>query len=400
LTQLVTKQVCIVGGGPAGALLGLLLAKQGVEVLVVERHSTFKREFRGETIAAGSVAILEELGLLQTLKQSGYIRVNCIEMFEREKLLFRADFEQFKHKQKFGIDMPQPIVLKTIIDEAFKYPNFQIMMGTTCTELLEQNGQAVGVMCKQGDDLFEVHSQLIVGADGRYGKMRDMAGLEATIKKLQRDLVWFKLPRPENWSHSNIIKVNRNNHLVILPTFPDMLRVGTYIPKGGYLKIRQQGVEEFREMVSEIEPAFKDMLEKHVTSWSDLVMLDIFTANAHQWSRDGLILIGDAAHTLSPVLGQGVNIAMQDAVELAPHVVKYLHENVGKTMPRDALLTFERDRKKTVEFVQSFQERQEETLAAKTSFGTFLRRMKMRTLHRLPWKMKIMSKLQHGIQYK
>lgn len=400
MTQLVTKQVCIVGGGPAGALLGLLLAKQGVEVLVVERHSTFKREFRGETIAAGSVAILEELGLLQTLKQSGYIRVNCIEMFEREKLLFRADFEQFKHKQKFGIDMPQPIVLKTIIDEAFKYPNFQIMMGTTCTELLEQNGQAVGVMCKQGDDLFEVHSQLIVGADGRYGKMRDMAGLEATIKKLQRDLVWFKLPRPENWSHSNIIKVNRNNHLVILPTFPDMLRVGTYIPKGGYLKIRQQGVEEFREMVSEIEPAFKDMLEKHVTSWSDLVMLDIFTANAHQWSRDGLILIGDAAHTLSPVLGQGVNIAMQDAVELAPHVVKYLHENVGKTMPRDALLTFERDRKKTVEFVQSFQERQEETLAAKTSFGTFLRRMKMRTLHRLPWKMKIMSKLQHGIQYK
>lgn len=388
------------GGGPAGALLGLLLAKQGVEVLVVERHSTFKREFRGETIAAGSVAILEELGLLQTLQQSGYIRVNCIEMFEGEKLLFKADFEQFKHKQKFGIDMPQPIVLNTIIDQSLKYPNFQIMMGATCTDLLEQNGQAVGVMCKQGDDLFEVHSQLIVGADGRYGKIRDMAGLEATIKKLQRDLVWFKLPRPENWSHSNIIKVNRNNHLVILPTFPDMLRVGTYIPKGGYLKIRQQGVEEFREMVSEIEPAFKDLMEKHVTSWSDLVMLDIFTANAHQWSRDGLILIGDAAHTLSPVLGQGVNIAMQDAVELAPHVVKYLHENVGKTMPRDALLTFERDRKKTVEFVQSFQERQEETLAAKTPFETFLRRVKMRTLHRLPWKMKIMSKLQHGIQYK
>lgn len=400
MTQVLDKQVCIVGGGPAGALLGLLLAKQGIEVLVIEKRLTFKREFRGETIAAGSVAILEELGLLQTLKQSGYVKVNCVEMFEGEKLLFKADFEQFKHKQKFGIDMPQPVVLNTIIDQALQYPSFQIMMGATCTDLLEQNGQVLGVMCKRGDDLFEVHSQLIVGADGRYGQVRNMAGLEATVQTFERDVIWLKLPRPENWSRSSIIKVNKSNHLVILPAFPDLLRVGVYIPKGGYLKIREQGMEVFRDMVNAVEPAFKEVMEEQVTSWNDLVMLDIFTANAHQWSRDGLILIGDAAHTLSPILGQGVNIAMQDAVELAPHIVSYLQKNAREPMPKEALSTFEKKRKKTVAFVQNFQEQQEKTLAAETPFETFLRRVKMRTLHRLPWKMKVMSKLQHGIQYK
>ncbi|WP_234031388.1 FAD-dependent monooxygenase [Lentibacillus cibarius] len=399
MTQKVNKQVCIAGGGPAGVLLGLLLAKQGVGVLVMERRETFKREFRGETIAAGSVAILDELGLLQSLKQNGFIKVKCIEMYEREKLLFRADFESFKHKQKFGIDIPQPVVLQSIIDEASQYPNFEIMMGTACVELVEQNGEIVGVIGKQGNELFEVRSELVVGADGRHSQLRKMADIKTKVKTFDRDLVWFKLPKPKNWSQSNMIKVHKNKHLIILPTFPDMLRVGTYIPRGGYRETRQQGIKEFRDMVTEIEPAFKELMEQHITSWKDLTMLDIFTAFARQWSRNGLILIGDAAHTLSPVLGQGVNIAMQDAVELSPFIVNHLQNNPGKTVPREALIPFEKKRKKTVKFVQDFQERQEKILAAKSQMETLVRRVKMRALHRLPWKMKVMSKLQHGIKY-
>ncbi|WP_078392753.1 FAD-dependent monooxygenase [Shouchella patagoniensis] len=394
------KDVCIIGGGPGGALLGLLLAKQGIDVAVVESRAGFNREFRGETIAAGSVAFLDRLGLLEKLNEQGFIKVQAIEMYEKENLLFQADFKNFKHPQKYGIDIPQPAVLQTIIDEAEEYSNFDILMGTTCTELIQKEGKVHGVICKQNKEMIQFNTRLVVGADGRHSRVRKLAEFKTKIKHFDRDLVWFKLPKPTGWKEANTIKVNKNNHLIILPTFPDMLRVGTYIPKGGYLEAKNHGIEEFRNTVSDMEPTFKPIMETYIKSWKDVTMLDIFTTDTETWSKDGLILIGDAAHTLSPVLGQGVNIAMQDSIELVPYIVKGVQNNASSgPLSSELLKSFEKKRKKEIKFVRNFQERQEKTLAAKTPLEIAMRRIKMKALNRLPWKMSVMSKLQHGIEY-
>jgi 2-polyprenyl-6-methoxyphenol hydroxylase-like FAD-dependent oxidoreductase len=396
MAKTIRTDVVVVGGGPAGAMMGLLLAKQGVEVVVVERSSTYSREFRGESISPGSVAILDQYGILDELKKHGYLSIEQMFMFDDGRPIFGLDFREFEFEHKFQIDLPQPVVIEAIMKKAAEHPNFQLRMGTKCVGLVEENDQIVGVTCQTDSEKFEIRSSLVVGADGRYTRVRKMAGLDAKIEHFSRDFVWFRLPRPDHWGNVNHIKAIGEKHMVILPTFPDMLRVGLYIPKGSYGELKKKDIRYFHSEVIRLEPAFDGLIQKHIRTWNDTVMLDIFSAKVSKWSRDGLVLIGDAAHTVSPVLGQGVNLAIQDVVDLAPVIASELSENKGEVIKREVLIPYEKQRKKEVEFVQNFQARQERILAAKTPLQVGMRRATMRVMNVAPWKKSVMKKIFYG----
>ncbi|MBE5102247.1 FAD-dependent monooxygenase [Priestia aryabhattai] len=393
------KDVVITGSGPAGVLLGYLLAKSGVDVLVIEKSASLKRDFRGETIAPGSVYLLKQLGLLDKISSDEYLKVQQMIMYDKDDKLLSIDFEKFEHEQKYGIDIPQPTILNVILKEAGEFENFMYLNNTSCIELLESSsGEVTGIKCKRGEVSFEVRSRLVVGADGRFSTIRKLSRLEYEKKEYSRDLVWFKVPKPKGWKEANIIKVDRNDHLIILPTYPDLLRIGTYIENDGISKTHSTGLEAFKQKVISLEPKLKETINENIKDWKQTTLLKIFSTYVPNWSRDGLILIGDAAHTLSPVLGQGVNVAMQDAVELAPYIIEEIQSQKAKNSPlrKVAFNEFEKARKKSVAFVSKFQEEQEQSLAAKTDKECEERKIKMKSLDSHPLKYNMMSKVQYG----
>lgn len=394
------KDVVIVGSGPGGALLGYLLAKSGVDVLVIEKSSSLKRDFRGETIAPGSVFILKRLGILDKISSDNYLKVQQMIMYDKDDKLFSIEYKNFEHEQKYGIDIPQPTILNTILNAASYYKNFLYLNDTSCVELIENSsGEVTGIKCKKGSESFEVKSRLVVGADGRFSTIRKLSRLAFKKEGYQRDLVWLKVPKPQGWVDANIIKVDRDDHLIILPTYPDLLRIGTYVEKNGLSEARALGLETLKQKVISLEPKLEDTINEHIKEWKDTTFLEIFSTNVPKWSRDGLILIGDAAHTLSPVLGQGVNVAMQDAVELAPYIEAALQsrKEEDSSLKSEAFIEFEEKRQKDVSFVSKFQAEQERSLAARTDEECSERKIKMKMLDSNPLKYRMMSPVQYGI---
>ncbi|MCR6112579.1 FAD-dependent oxidoreductase [Bacillus sp. A301a_S52] len=390
------KEVVIVGGGPAGMLMGLLLAQEKVNVAVLEKNKDLSRDFRGETIAPGSVYLLKKLGVFPVLEKHGFIKVRKIKMYDREEKLFSVNFDELDHPQKFGIDMPQPVVLEALKEKALTYPNFSYIEGATCTDLIKDGEKVVGVRYKESEQDFELRSKLVIGAEGRYSRLQTLGNFQVHKKEFDRDLIWFKVPKPIDWEEGNLIKVYKHDHVIILPTYPDYLRVGTYISLGGNREIKQKGISSFIDKVCTIEPRLRKPMSETIKSWEDTTLLKIFTAHLDNWANDGLILIGDSAHTMSPILGQGVNIAMQDAFKLLPYVTNGLKEHSG-ALPADLFTDFIEKRKKQVSFVASFQSRQEQNLAASSPFQCTIRKVKMKLLDKAPFKNKVMRRLQYGI---
>lgn len=399
MSESIQTDVCIVGGGPAGAMLGLLLAEQSpLNVLVLERNQAFQREFRGESISQGSVAILDELGILDGLRQQGFLQIEGLSMFDEDQRIFSVNFHDFQAKHKFIIDLPQPVLIGAILDKAQTLPNFSLHMGAACTGLVEEQEGITGVVYREpSGKSITVSASVVVDASGRYTKIREMAGIQAHIQTFSRDAIWFRLPRPDNWEPHTRIKVNGQHHLIILPTYPDQLRVGINIAKGEYQKVKQEPIETFHDQVCKLEPLLDGIVQQHIRSWKDTVLLDIFTANVPEWSRDGLVLIGDSAHTVSPILGQGVNLAIQDAYVLAPAIANYLQAHPKAIIPKSAFTAFEESRRELVNFVQGFQADQEKALMAATEEGMIDRRVKMSMLDQSPLKVQLAMKLAFGI---
>ncbi|BFT74202.1 FAD-dependent monooxygenase [Paenibacillus sp. P36] len=399
MNQVIQADVCIVGAGPAGAMLGLLLAKQSdLEVVVLEQHQAFSREFRGESISQGSVVILNELDILDDLKKHGFLQVEGLEMYDQGDKIFSVNFHEFPYEQKFIIDLPQPVLIGAILDKAGEYPNFHLKMGATGVELIEQHGQIKGAVYREkSGELVTVNSSVVVDASGRYTRIREMAGIPAKIEHFKRDAVWFRVPRPEGWESATRIKVDGHQHLIILPTYPDQLRVGINIAKGAYQEFRKQDISVFYDTVCRLEPQLDGIVQQHIQSWKDTVLLDIFTAEVSQWSRDGLVLIGDSAHTVSPILGQGVNLAIQDAYELAPVILDYLALNPESVIPQEAFQSFQARRQEHVGFIQAFQADQEKELMAESDEDMMKRRMKMQMLNQSPMKVELATKMAYGI---
>jgi 2-polyprenyl-6-methoxyphenol hydroxylase-like FAD-dependent oxidoreductase len=397
MSELLERSVCIAGAGPGGALLGLLLAKAGVNVLVLEKAKDFAREFRGESLSPDARKLLEHNGLKEYIEKHGYLESKRMDLYENGEHLLRMDIAQADLQNRCVIEFPQPVLLAAIVDEAKKYPNFEIRMGVSCKELIKEDDKVVGVVAGNSDERFNVRSQLVVAADGRYSHLRKLANLEADIKPVARDVLWFTMPRPNKWEAETRIKLKRDKQLILLPTYPDRLRAGINIPAGTYKEFRSKGIEQLYAIVDELEPLLKESVREAVKSWSDVALLDIFTAEVPQWSIDGLVLLGDAAHTITPIMGQGIKHALFDARMISDVIIDCLAKNPGKIIERSQLLIYEKERKKEVAFTLGFQRRQETLFLLHCSFMTLLRRIFYRTLNKLGFvKRRILKKIYFG----
>lgn len=311
-----TTDCCIVGGGPAGAVLALLLARQGISVVLLEAHKDFDRDFRGDTIHPSVMEIMDELGLADRLLQLDHTKVRRLTLMNPDgSVAFATEFTRLKTRYPYITIMPQVRFLEFITEEAKRYPNFQLVLGANVQELIESDGVVRGVRYRGHGGWHSVTAQLIVGADGRHSRMRQLAGFEPVGTSPPMDVVWFRLPRKSEEPEGLNGRIGRG-HIVAMLDRSEEWQVAYVIPKGGYQQIRAAGLEAVRQSIAEVVPEFSDRVER-LQDWSQIAFLSVESNRLPRWYRPGLLLIGDAAHVMSPVGGVGINYAIQDAVVAA-----------------------------------------------------------------------------------
>jgi 2-polyprenyl-6-methoxyphenol hydroxylase-like FAD-dependent oxidoreductase len=311
----IQTRCCIVGGGPAGMMLGFLLARAGVDVVVLEKHADFLRDFRGDTIHPSTLELMYELGLLEEFLKRPHQEVRELAGQVGEKTVKIADFTHLPTQCKFLALMPQWDFLNFIVEQGRRYPHFQVKMKAEAVDLIEQDGRVVGVSAKTPDGAMEIRALLTVGADGRRSVVRERAGFEVMDLGAPMDVLWMRISRLPSDPGQSLGHIEAGRMLVMIDR-EDYWQCGFIIPKGGMDEIRERGIEQFREDIATLQPYLRDRVSE-LQDWSDVSLLTVKVDRLQQWSRPGLLCIGDAAHAMSPVGGVGINLAIQDAVAAA-----------------------------------------------------------------------------------
>lgn len=320
---------CIVGGGPAGAVLSLLLARQGIAVMLLEAHRDFERDFRGDTLQPSAMEIMAQMGLADRLLQLPHTKLQSITLRGIDgKVIFSPSFSGLKTDFPYVTVMPQVRFLDFIVAEAKQYPSFQLVLGANVQELIEENGVVRGVRYRGHGGWHEVKAQVTIGSDGRHSRLRELAGLETIPTSAPMDVLWFRLPRlPEDPEGLNG-RVGQGRMVVLLDR-SEQWQIGYIIPKGEYQQVRKAGLETLRQHIVEILPEFQERVQQ-LQDWHQIAFLSVESSYVRRWYRPGLLLIGDAAHVMSPVGGVGINYAIQDAVVTANHLSQPLKNKLVK----------------------------------------------------------------------
>jgi 2-polyprenyl-6-methoxyphenol hydroxylase-like FAD-dependent oxidoreductase len=311
----IQTRCCIVGGGPAGMMLGFLLARADVDVVVLEKHADFLRDFRGDTIHPSTLELMYELGLLEEFLKRPHQEVRELAGQVGEETVKIADFTHLPTQCKFLALMPQWDFLNFIVEQGKRYPRFQVMMRTEATALIEQGGRIVGVRATTPDGVVEIRASLTIGADGRRSVVRERAGFEVLDLGAPMDVLWMRISRRPSDPCQSLGHIEAGKMLVMIDR-EDYWQCGFIIPKGGMDEIRKRGIEQFREEIATLQPFLRDRVSE-LRDWEDVSLLTVKVDRLRQWSRPGLLCIGDAAHAMSPVGGVGINLAIQDAVAAA-----------------------------------------------------------------------------------
>jgi 2-polyprenyl-6-methoxyphenol hydroxylase-like FAD-dependent oxidoreductase len=314
-TRTLTTRCCVAGGGPAGMMLGYLLARSGVDVVVLEKHADFLRDFRGDTIHPSTLQLMYELGLLQEFLKRPHQEAPQIGGQIGDTEVIVADFTHLPTHCKFLAFMPQWDFLNFLAENGQHYPAFHLRMRTEVNELIEDHGRVVGVRATDPDGPLEIRSALVVGCDGRRSTVREQSGLEVETIGAPMDVLWMQLSRRPGDSKYPLGRFNRGKILIMLDR-GDYWQCGFVIPKGGIEEIRSHGLDAFRASITEVAPVLHDRVAE-LTSWDDIKLLTVAVDRLRRWHRPGLLCIGDAAHAMSPVGGVGINLAIQDAVATA-----------------------------------------------------------------------------------
>ncbi len=320
-TELKTR-CCVAGGGPAGMMLGYLLARAGIDVIVLEKHGDFLRDFRGDTIHPSTLEVMNELGLYDRLLQRPHQPTPTLNaQFGTFKALV-ADFRHLPVRGKFVAMMPQWDFLDFIAEEAQGYSSFRLMMQAEVTHLIEEKGRIAGVMVDTPDGETKILSDLVVGCDGRTSTVRAEAGLDVVNIGAPMDVLWFRMSRLPSDPEESVGNFGRGAILVMINR-GDYWQCGLVIAKDSLEQARNRGVESFRGEIAKMAPFMKGRT-REITGFDDLRLLTVSVDRLKRWHRPGLLCIGDAAHAMSPIGGVGINLAIQDAVAAANLLVSPL----------------------------------------------------------------------------
>ncbi len=306
-------------------MLALMLARAGIDVTLLEAHRDFDRDFRGDSIHASILEIMDELGLIDRLLQLPHARIDHLTLQTPDGPFQAADFSRLKVKHPFVVMMPQVKFLEFITREARLYSNFHLIMGARVEALIKDGGSISGVQYRSDDGQHAINSWLTVGCDGRFSIVRKLAGLEPIKTSPPIDVLWFRLPRrsddPENTGEAFF----GAGHILILLNRAEQWQIAYLIPKDSYQKFRTAGLEALRRSIAAAVPRFADRVN-HLQDWKQISLLSVESSRVRQWYQPGLLLIGDAAHVMSPVAGVGINYAIQDAVVAANVLIPPLRE--------------------------------------------------------------------------
>jgi 2-polyprenyl-6-methoxyphenol hydroxylase-like FAD-dependent oxidoreductase len=313
--EAITTQCAIAGGGPAGMMLGFLLARAGIDVVVLEKHADFLRDFRGDTIHPSTLQIMYELGILDAFLKRPHQEVRELTGLIGDERVVLADFSHLPTHCRFIALMPQWDFLDFLADQARRYPGFHLRMRARATDLITEHGRVLGLHAETPEGPLEIRADIVVGADGRHSDMRERAGLKVEDFGAPMDVLWFRLSKRASDGAQTLGRIQAGVVFVTLDR-GDYWQCAYVIPKGGFDVLRGRGLEPFRAGVASLNPEFADRVQE-IASWDDVKLLTVTVDRLKRWNRPGLLCIGDAAHAMSPIGGVGINLAIQDAVATA-----------------------------------------------------------------------------------
>jgi len=311
----VAARCCVVGGGPAGIMLGFLLARAGVKVIVLEKHSDFLRDFRGDTIHPSTLELMHELGLLEEFLKRPHDEVRELRAVIGDTEIPLADFTHLPARCPFVAFMPQWDFLNFLVEQANKLPNFQLRMEAEATGLIHEHGRVVGVTAKTTNGALEMRADLVVAADGRGSTLRECAELEVIDLGAPMDVLWMRLSRRPADPAQSLGRANTGALLIMLNR-GEYWQCGFVIRKGAFDEIKREGLPALQERLAGFAPLFRERV-RELDDWNKIKLLTVKIDRLRRWHRDGLLCIGDAAHAMSPIGGVGINLAIQDAVAAA-----------------------------------------------------------------------------------
>lgn len=347
--------VIIVGAGPSGALLAYLLAKKNIQVLLLERTNDIAQSFRGEHLNEEGESILRKYNLYEEVEQLGALKMKQLEYWlggDKIKTIYPQ-----AEDGHLGIHVPQAHLLQVILKHANKFPTFQHCLKTRVFDLIQdENGRIVGVVAIRDGETVNIYSNLVVGADGRYSTVRKKANMKVDIRKHGYDLLWARIPAPPNWAPSIKMALVDDMQISIFTQVHDYVQIGWSIPEDSYSTLRKQPFQQLIDKLINAFPELRSSIEQYITSWKDFVVLDVFSSECNEWIKDGLALIGDAVHTMTPTGAFGLNSAMRDADLLASYITKENLEQLN-------IKNFAQQRKLETDQIQALQIERELTFA-------------------------------------
>jgi 2-polyprenyl-6-methoxyphenol hydroxylase-like FAD-dependent oxidoreductase len=352
------RQVVIVGAGPAGASLAYLLARRGIVVTLLEKHPDFARAFRGEGLQPSGVEAFAQMGLLDQLDRLPQVLIDALELRQNGQFKARISTDKLGFVGRF---VSQPPLLEMLTSESKRSGPFRLEMGVTVRGLLVDGGRVSGVRADGPDGPREYRADLVVGTDGRHSITRKQGRFSELQTRQGFDVLWAKVPRPDFWHDTRTVRLElgQGTFSGAMPGADGRLQVGFTIPKGGFASLRAQGVESWTDgLIDRLSPDLAAHLRAHREELSKSVVLDVIVGRLTEWSAPGLLLLGDAAHPMSPVGGQGINLALRDALVAANHLVPVLRGGLDHESIDDASRRIAAERMPEIITMQEHQDRQ------------------------------------------
>ncbi|AJY77837.1 hypothetical protein VN24_18325 [Paenibacillus beijingensis] len=360
----VQTDVCIVGAGPAGMLLGLLLAKQGIEVIVLEKNVDFHREYRGEITQPRFVQMMKQLNLLDYIESNDHVKINEVVVFHDQKEIMQLAFDTLIEEESYCARLTQPTLLMALLEKAKQYPNFKMMFNTKVKDLLRDGEKIVGVYAQRqpGDSTnaeqlpsegeMNIHARVTVGVDGRNSTMEKLANYELDLDYYVNDLLWFSFEKPESWDY-NIYHFyfQKNYNYLFLPKLGGLIQCGISLTRGEFAKIKEEGIEPFKQRIIEDLPILRPYVEP-MTDFKSFVLLLCKMRYVKEWAKDGCLLIGDAAHCVTPWGAVGSTLALGSAIITADVLYKGFKNN---DLSLETLKQVQKRREQEVKMIQNLQ---------------------------------------------